>query len=119
MMILVSNILKRSTLFLLCDLYEWAGQARTVDISKKRTKLLDAASIESVGTKCFAKVKEGYFENLPFDEFVKRIAEFYNDVNYIHPIREGNGRTQRTISRSYLGITVMTLTLPMWMPTSL
>ena len=81
--------------FLLCDLYEWAGQVRTVDISKKRTKFLDAASVESIGTKCFSKVKEGYFENLPFDEFVKRIAEFYNDVNYIHPFREGNGRTQR------------------------
>ena len=81
--------------FLLCDLYEWAGQVRTVDISKKRTKFLDAASIESIGTKCFAKVKDGYFESLPFDEFVKRIAEFYNDVNYIHPFREGNGRTQR------------------------
>ena len=81
--------------FLLCDLYEWAGQVRTVDISKKRTKFLDAASVESIGTKCFAKVREGYFENLPFDEFVKRIAEFYNDVNYIHPFREGNGRTQR------------------------
>lgn len=81
--------------FLLCDLYEWAGQVRTVDISKKRTKFLDAASVESIGTKCFAKVREGYFENLSFDEFVKRIAEFYNDVNYIHPFREGNGRTQR------------------------
>ena len=81
--------------FLLCDLYEWAGQVRTVDVSKKRTKFLDAASIESIGTKCFAKVKDGYFENLSFDEFVKRIAEFYNDVNYIHPFREGNGRTQR------------------------
>ena len=81
--------------FLLCDLYEWAGQVRTVDISKKRTKFLDASSIESIGTKCFAKVKDGYFEDLPFDEFVKRIAEFYNDVNYIHPFREGNGRTQR------------------------
>ena len=81
--------------FLLCDLYEWAGQVRTVDISKKRTKFLDAASIESIGTKCFAKVKDGYLENLSFGEFVKRIAEFYNDVNYIHPFREGNGRTQR------------------------
>ena len=81
--------------FLLCDLYEWAGQVRTVDISKKKTMFLDAASIESIGTKCFAKVKDGYFENLSFDEFVKRIAEFYNDVNYIHPFREGNGRTQR------------------------
>ena len=87
--------IKKIHAFLLCDLYEWAGQVRTVDISKKRTKFLDAASIESIGTTCFAKVKEGYFENLPFDEFVKRIAEFYNDVNYIHPFREGNGRTQR------------------------
>ena len=87
--------IKKIHAFLLCDLYEWAGQVRTVDISKKRTKFLDAASIEGIGTKCFAKVKEGYFENLPFNEFVKRIAEFYNDVNYIHPFREGNGRTQR------------------------
>ena len=87
--------LKKIHEFLLCDLYEWAGQVRTVDISKKRTKFLDAASVESIGTKCFAKVKNGYFENLSFDEFVKRIAEFYNDVNYIHPFREGNGRTQR------------------------
>ena len=29
---------KRIHGFLLCDLYEWAGQIRTVDISKKRTK---------------------------------------------------------------------------------
>ncbi len=81
--------------FLLCDLYEWAGQVRTVDISKKRTKFLDVASIERVAIKCFAKIASGYLEDLSFNEFAKRIAEFYNDVNYIHPFREGNGRTQR------------------------
>ena len=81
--------------FLFCDLYEWAGQVRTVNISKKRTRFLDADSIERVGEKCFSRVKGGYFEGLPFDEFAKRIAEFYNDVNYIHPFREGNGRAQR------------------------
>lgn len=81
--------------FLLCDLYEWAGQVRTVDISKKRTKFLDVASIEGIATKCFAKIASGYLEDLSFNEFAKRIAEFYNDVNYIHPFREGNGRTQR------------------------
>lgn len=81
--------------FLFCDLYEWAGQIRTSDISKKRTKFLSAASIEDIATKCFAKVGNGFFENLPFDEFAKQIALFYNDVNYIHPFREGNGRTER------------------------
>ena len=87
--------LKRIHEFLLCDLYEWAGQIRTVDISKKRTKFLDAASIEEIANKCFYKIAEGYLDDLPFEEFAKRIAEFYNDVNYIHPFREGNGRAQR------------------------
>ena len=69
--------------FLLCDLYEWAGQIRTVNISKKRTRFLDAELIEVSAVKSFDKVVKGYFENLSFDEFAKRIAEFYNDVNYI------------------------------------
>jgi cell filamentation protein len=29
------------------------------------------------------------------DEFVKHLAYFYDQLNYIHPFREGNGRTQR------------------------
>ena len=86
---------KRIHEFLLCDLYDWAGQVRTVDISKKRTNFLEAVSIENVATKCFAKIASGYLDNLSFDEFAGRIAEFYNEVNYIHPFREGNGRTQR------------------------
>ena len=87
--------LKRIHEFLLCDLYEWAGQIRTVDISKKRTKFLDAISVEEIANKCFSKIAEGYLDDLTFEEFAKRIAEFYNDVNYIHPFREGNGRAQR------------------------
>ena len=81
--------------FLFCDLYDWAGQIRTVDISKKRTKFLSAASVECVATKCFSKVSNGYFDDLSFDDFATQIAEFYNNVNHIHPFREGNGRVQR------------------------
>lgn len=81
--------------FLLCDIYDWAGQIRTVDISKKRTKFLSAASIETIATQCFSKVAAGFLDDLSFDEFATRIAEFYNDVNHIHPFREGNGRVQR------------------------
>lgn len=42
--------------FLLCDLYDWAGQIRTVDISKKRTKFLAAASIEKSQHSVFPKL---------------------------------------------------------------
>ena len=45
--------------------------------------------------KRIAKIEKGWLENLTFSEFARRIAEFYNDVNYIHPFREGNGRTER------------------------
>lgn len=86
---------KRIHEFLFRDLYEWAGQVRTVDISKKRTKFLDAASINDIAEKCFAKVSKGFLDNLTFDDFSNRIAQLYNDINYIHPFREGNGRTQR------------------------
>ena len=81
--------------FLFCDIYDWAGKIRTADISKKRTKFLSAESIENIGEKCFSKIPNGYLDGLDFKEFAKRIAEFYNDVNYIHPFREGNGRVQR------------------------
>ena len=81
--------------FLFCDLYDWAGQPRTVNISKKRTKFADFNQIESIATACFRKISNGYLEDLPFDDFAQRIAELYNDINYIHPFREGNGRVER------------------------
>ena len=86
---------KRIHEFLLCDLYEWAGQIRTVDISKKRTKFLAANAIERVATQCFSKISNGYLNVPTFDDFATRIAELYNDINRIHPFREGNGRVQR------------------------
>lgn len=33
--------------------------------------------------------------NFDFEHFAMRIAEFYDDINHIHPFREGNGRVQR------------------------
>ena len=81
--------------FLLCDIYDWAGQIRTVDISKKRTKFLTADSIEKIAPQCFSKIANGYLDDLSFEDFATRIAGFYNDVNHIHPFREGNGRVQR------------------------
>ena len=87
--------LKQIHRFLFEDIYEWAGTTRSVNISKKRTNFLDAKLIEEVATKCFSKIENGWLDDLSFDEFSRRIAEFYNDVNHIHPFREGNGRTQR------------------------
>ena len=87
--------LKKIHEFLLSDLYEWAGKPRTVDIAKKRTRFLPYRQIEDFANSCLDRVKQGYLDNLKHEEFVYRIAELYNELNYIHPFREGNGRAQR------------------------
>lgn len=35
-----------------------------------------------------------FLKRLPADVFVAQAAEIIGDVNYVHPFREGNGRTQ-------------------------
>ena len=34
------------------------------------------------------------------DEIIKQLAKILDNLNYFHPFREGNGRTQREVIRS-------------------
>ena len=79
--------------------YDWAGKIRTIDIKKNAdgaeyflivSKIINAANYVFVEL-----AKEQYLNGLSADEFVERLAYFYDQLNYIHPFREGNGRTQR------------------------
>lgn len=82
---------------LFSDLYDWAGQIRTVNISKKGTNFCPAAEIEAQAERIFSRLKEqDHFCGLSHDELVTEIADFYCATNYLHPFREGNGRTQRS-----------------------
>ncbi len=82
--------------FLFSDLYDWAGEVRTVDISKKGTKFTPAENIETQAKLIFHRLKEHrFFKDLSHDEFVEEIVDFYCVTNALHPFREGNGRTQR------------------------
>lgn len=82
--------------FLFDDLYDWAGQIRTVNLSKKGTLFIPADEIERVGNAIFTHLAEAdCFRSDDFHMFVKHLTEFYCDTNLLHPFREGNGRTQR------------------------
>ena len=82
--------------YLFEDLYEWAGNVRTVDISKKGTNFTSSKNIETVAIACFDRLKNyNYFRNVDFEDFVENIVDFYCSTNMLHPFREGNGRTQR------------------------
>ena len=37
----------------------------------------------------------GVYTKFRTDSFVEEITDFYCSTNYLHPFREGNGRTQR------------------------
>ncbi|SCX31825.1 cell filamentation protein [Ruminococcaceae bacterium P7] len=77
-------------------LYTWAGEYRTIDISKKGTAFAKHDEIPELLMNCFKRLKAmDFFRGLPFDDFIDEIVDIYCTTNYIHPFREGNGRTQR------------------------
>lgn len=81
---------------LFSDLFSWAGCIRTIDISKGNTRFCNVSYINKESARIFTQLKnDNYLEGLPLDTFIKKMAEYYCDINVLHPFREGNGRTQR------------------------
>jgi cell filamentation protein len=78
------------------DVYEWAGQIRTLDISKPNAYFCHHAYIKNELDKRFAKIAdETKDRSVDAGAFVKQAAEHLSELNAIHPFREGNGRTLR------------------------
>ncbi|MCO5316461.1 MAG: Fic family protein [Solirubrobacterales bacterium] len=81
------------------NVYDWAGEIRVVDIKKNDEKsefFLPSTRITEASDFVFSRLaNENFLKGLPPDLWVKRLAYFYDQLNYIHPFREGNGRTQR------------------------
>lgn len=86
------------------DVYEWAGELRTVNFSKR-----DAAEpwwktrfdpVETIGQR-FQETADylrenNYLRGLPREEFASQLAKIYVPINAVHPAPEGNGRTTQT-----------------------
>lgn len=86
--------------FLFDELYDWAGTVRDINLSKQRTCFCPADEIASLAKRMFGRVQEmNFFSGLPRADFIVELADFYSNVNYLHPFREGNGRTQRLYFR--------------------
>lgn len=82
--------------FIFEDLYDWAGEFRKVDISKKCTSFCSVEQLETTAKNCFDRLKNNnFFLDLDREEFVDAVVDFYCVTNMLHPFREGNGRTQR------------------------
>lgn len=83
---------------LFADVYEWAGELRTLDISKGGTHFCNVTRIEAEAAKLFNRLAAAnWYEGMTRQQLVSAVAEFYGDLNMIHPFREGNGRAQRIL----------------------
>jgi cell filamentation protein len=83
---------------LFSDLYDWAGELRTVDISKDETHFCVTHRIEPEANKLFKTLADAnWFLDLDRTALIHASAELFGDLNVVHPFREGNGRAQRIL----------------------
>ncbi len=77
------------------DIYDWAGELRSVEIAKGGHQFMFRQFIQSGMADVHRRiVAASYFAGLSLEEAAAQIGPILGDVNYVHPFREGNGRTQ-------------------------
>ncbi|HWB10550.1 MAG TPA: Fic family protein [Pirellulales bacterium] len=82
--------------YLFQDVYDWAGEIRSVDISRGDTTFAHHRHIEAAAELIFRRLaKEKHLSGLGIEAFSERAGHYLGEINAVHPFREGNGRAQR------------------------
>jgi cell filamentation protein len=86
--------------YLFQDVYHWAGRKRSVEISKQGKPFFLTAYFDNGFAYIDTLILE-YRKTAPADKpkLAERLAVLLDNINYLHPFREGNGRTQREFIR--------------------
>lgn len=82
------------------DIYAWAGEKRTVEISKDGKQFFPVSHFNNALRHIDQLISE--FSKIPEDErmhLARKLADILDHINYLHPFREGNGRAQREFLR--------------------
>jgi cell filamentation protein len=75
--------------------YRWAGKFRTVRIAKGGNAFCYPEHIRREMQRLFASLaSDEHLIVLDAPMFARKAAHFLAELNAIHPLREGNGRTQ-------------------------
>ncbi len=86
--------------YLFQDVYQWAGQKRIVEISKQGKPFFLTAFFDKGFTYINTLIEEYRKIDLADrPKLAKCLAVLLDNINYLHPFREGNGRTQREFTR--------------------
>ena len=86
--------------YLFQDIYSWAGKIRMVEISKGGKPFFPLNHFRNAFMFIDTLI-EGYrkIDRNDKPRLAHKLAEILDNINYLHPFREGNGRTQREFLR--------------------
>ena len=82
------------------DIYSWAGKVRTVEISKGGKPFFPLSRFHNAFIFIDSLIAEyRKIDKKDKTQLAYKLAEILDNINYLHPFREGNGRTQREFLR--------------------
>jgi cell filamentation protein len=82
------------------DVYQWAGQKRKVEISKNGHPFFPTSRFDTAFNLIDNLIAE--YKHIDKNDKLKisqKLAEILDTIYFLHPFREGNGRTQREFIR--------------------
>ena len=94
------------------DVYSWAGEKRKVEISKAGKQFFPTTHFDNAFR--FIDTLISNYKNISKEDklqIAEKLSEILDNVNYLHPFREGNGRTQREFLRLLASEKELTLNL--------
>ncbi len=81
--------------YLFQDVYSWAGQYRKVNITKSGNPFMSIQSFSSAENFINDLLNTYHQKTNTKESIIKNLAKILDCLNFFHPFREGNGRTQR------------------------
>lgn len=77
------------------NVYEWAGEYRTVGIQKNLSEFAHPGDVPHYLNDASRIIRSAGWSTMDRDQFATAAAEVFAHVNQAHPFREGNGRTSK------------------------
>lgn len=78
---------------LFADVYAWAGSYRVTELRLGDEVFARRASVQRMMARIEATARAVAADETDDDALARQLARLYAEYNYVHPFREGNGRT--------------------------
>ena len=95
------------------DVYEWAGDFRVTELRLGDDVFARRASVQREAARIVATARSLAADTASIDDdaLASQLARLYADYNYLHPFREGNGRTGTLLLHTVTALRGRTLDL--------